>query len=138
MINEIAKLVESKTSFVMSPTESLRTLQTGVYLQSSPDDCILVRDAGGGDVYFSLPDRVDKIIQIISRAVKYATAEAQIIAVYEALHGKAGLLLPVLVSGRAWVANVIEAQDSWQYIGPDEEGRHEFALNLIFKLSMNL
>ncbi len=135
MLNEIARLIESKTSFVMAAAEAARTLQVGVYLDTSPADCILVRDPGGGDVDFELPDRIDKLVQVIARAEKYITADAAAMEVFFALHGQAMVDLPIVVSGDEWVANVIEAVSAPQYIGPDPRGRHEFAANYLFRLS---
>ena len=134
MLKEICQFIESKTSFVIGGT-----LQVGHRLQNAPDRCQVVLESGGGKPYFDLPKRIDKAIQVISRAKTYFNARDDAWEIYDALitnhpYGSAGWALPIVIVGKEYVAHVIEAISDPQYIGQDEEGRFEFSTNYIFKI----
>jgi hypothetical protein len=123
MIKEISQFIASKTSFVIGDT-----LQVGHRLQNAPDRCQTVLETGGGHPYFDLPDRIDKAIQIMSRAKTYFNARDDAWEVFNAIHGTAGWQL----TGSKEIMT-IEALADPQYIGQDEKGRYEFSTNYIFK-----
>lgn len=129
MIKEIYRLIATRTG---------KTAGTDIFLgrrpQTAPDRCSLVAFNGGGGVYFELPDRQDLMVQILSRSKDYNQAYADATAAFDALHGLAAITLPVLVSGQTWEAQTIEAVNPPQYIGPDDEGRHEVSTNYIFRI----
>jgi len=122
-LQTLAEFVESKVSFVIGTD-----LFVGHRLQNSPDRCQVILESGGGKPYFDLPDRVDKSIQIISRANTYFTARTDAWEFFDALHGTAGWQL----TGSNEIM-AIEALADPQYIGQDEKGRFEFSTNFIFK-----
>lgn len=125
MINfqHLCNFIESKTSFVVG-----KNLFAGHRLPTAPNRCQVVLESGGGRTYFDLPDRVDKLIQIISRAETYFEARQDAWEIFEAIHGTAGWNMP-------WPSEyqTIEALADPQYIGQDEKGRYEFSTNYIFK-----
>lgn len=129
MIQEIAKFIESRTSFVVGTT-----LRVGRRIQGAPDRCQVVLESAGGATYFDLPDRGDVLIQVISRAKSQMNARDDAWEVYKAIHGTAGWDLPVISSGVFYVAMTIEAVATPQYIGQDDKRRFEFSTNYIFRI----
>lgn len=132
MLKAICQFIENKTSFVKGTT-----LQVGWRPSSAPDRCNLVAESGGGGTIFDLPDRVDKMIQVLSRATTYFDARDDAQEIYDVLHGAAGWELPEVVVGEKYQAMVIEAVSVPQYLGTDEgggKGRHEFSTNYIFRI----
>jgi hypothetical protein len=134
MLKEIGEFIEDHTTLVVGTT-----LQIGHRLQSggagsAPDDCVLIQESGASGVIFDLPDRVDKAIQVLSRAKVYTKAGDLAQEVFDALHGTAGWTAPILLSAKTYEIQVIEALNAPQYIGADEQGRHEFSFTLIFKM----
>jgi hypothetical protein len=134
MLKEIAKFIEDNTSFVIGTD-----LFEGHRLQDAPDQCQIVLETGGGSLHFDLTDRVDKMIQIISRAKTYFTARTDAWEVFDALHngayGSAGhTLAAVAPAVQNYEAMTIEAISDPQYIGQDEKRRYEFSCNYLFKI----
>ena len=129
MIQEIAKFIETRTSFVIGTT-----LRVGRRTQNSPDRCQVVLESAGGGVYFDLPDRGDVLIQVISRATTQMNARDDAWEIYKAIHGTAGWTLPVITSGVIYEAMTIEAVATPQYIGEDEKRRHEFSTNYVWQI----
>lgn len=144
MLKEFAKFVQSKTSFVTGTT-----LQVGHRPQSAPDRCSVILESVGGSPDFDLPDRIDKIFQIISRseAPGHLTTEGIFDArddaweIFNALTGNLpGVLksaqwtFPVVVVGVEYIANVIEALSDPRYMGTDEVGRFEYTADYLVKI----
>ena len=131
MIKEIAKFIELKTSFVINVN-----LLIGHRPQDAIDRCSVILETAGGGVYFDLPDRVDKSIQILSRGNPkyYFQARDDAWAIFNVLHGTAGWDLPIIIAGIEYEAQVIEANSDPQYIGQDEKLRYEFSTNYVFKI----
>lgn len=131
MLKAICQFIENKTSFVKGTT-----LQVAWRPLDAPDRCILVAESGGGSVIFDLPDRTDKMIQILARGRPnyYFDPRDDSYEVYNVLHGAAGWELPEVVAGDKYQAMVIEAVSVPQYLGIDEKSRHEFSCNYIWKI----
>ncbi len=129
MIKEVAAFIASKTTFAVGST-----LQVGHRTQHAPDQCNVVLESAGGGLHFDLSDRVDKMIQIISRAKTYFKARADAWEIFNVLHGTAGWELPVITLGKTYEAMTIEALADPQSIGQDDKGRYEFSVNYIFRI----
>lgn len=134
MLKEIAKFIENNTSFVIGTD-----LFEGQRLQDAPIRCQVVLETGGAGLYFDLPDRVDKMIQIISRAKSYFVARADAWEIFDALHtgayGSAGHTLAAVAPAiQDYEAMTIEAVSDPQYIGQDEKSRYEFSCNYIWRI----
>lgn len=120
------------------------TLQVGFTPQTAPDRCNVILESVGGSPNFDLPDRIDKVFQIISRSTRGKLAnifDARDDAweIYNALVGNtAGILksaqwtFPVV--DKAYVADIIEAISDPTYIGQDEQGRFLYSTNYLVKL----
>lgn len=130
MIKEITAFIARKTSFIVGGT-----LQVGHRTEDSPDQCNVVLESAGGALHFDLPDRNDKMIQVISRAETYLTARDDAREIFTAIHGTAGwTLTAVPPATQDYKAMTIEALADPQYIGQDDIGRFEFSTNYIFRI----
>jgi len=135
MLKEIAKFIEDKTASLTIGTN----LFEGHRLQDAPDRCTCILETGGGGLDFDLTDRVDKMIQVLSRGKTYFTARTDAWEVFDALHtGAYGMsghtLAHVLPALQDYEAMTIEAISDPQYIGQDEKRRYEFSTNYLFKI----
>lgn len=128
MIREIAQYIEDNTDFTIGTT-----LQVGHRTPEAPDECVAVLENAGGKPEFSIPDSVEKAVQILARAETYLTARNNAYIIYDLLHGKSGITLPV-VEGGEYLANVIEAMSVPQPIGQDEKGLWEFSVNFVLRI----
>jgi len=134
MLKEIAEFIEAQTSFVIGTD-----LIVGHRLTDSPDRCNVILETAGGGLHFSLTDRVDKQIQIISRAKTYFDARDDAHEIFNALHtgdyGSSGhTLSAVAPATQDYEAMTIEALSDPQYIGQDEKGRFEFSTNYTWRI----
>lgn len=129
MIKEISKYIENNTGFVIGTD-----LFTGHRPANAQNECVVILEGAGGKPEFSIPDSVEKAIQILTRAKSYFTARADSYTIYNLLHGKSGITLPVVTSGEEYLVNVIEAMNVPQPIGQDAKGLWEFSTNFIFRI----
>lgn len=129
MIKEIFQEIATRTGLTPGTT-----LQFGRRAQDAPIRCILVAFNAGGGTVFDLPDRRDVMVQLLARAEDYNDAYEDSKRAFEALHGLAGISLPLLVSGRRWEAMIIQAINPPQYLGPDPKGHHEWSTNYLWRM----
>ena len=129
MLPEIALFVQSKTSFVIGTD-----LFYGFRRSNDPDRCQVIQEATGSPVFGQLKDRIDKTIQIVSRAKQYGEARSDSWEIFRAIHGTFGWTLSGHEVGVEYLCEIIEANADPQYIGKDEKGRYEFVTNYIFKI----
>jgi len=110
-------------------------VQVGFRADDAPVRCHVILETGGALPAFELVDRIDYMLQIVSRAATYQDARADAWAIFDAINGTAGWQIPALTSGgQAYEAQVIQALAAPQYIGEDEQGAHEFSCNYQFKM----
>jgi len=110
-------------------------LQVGYRDQKAPVRCHTILESGGPVPDFELPDRIDYLLQVASRAETYQAAREDAWAMFNALHGTAGWRIAAIVSGGpAYIAQVIEALAAPQYLGQDEKGAFEFSTNYTFRM----
>jgi len=129
MLKEICQYIEDNTSFIIGTD-----LFAGHRPSNAPEECIVILEDAGGGTNFLLPDKVDKAVQVLSRAKTFFTARDNIYTIYELLHGKSWIELPVVVAGNEYIAMTIEAITVPQSIGQDERGLYEFSVNFIFRI----
>lgn len=132
MIKEIGTFIAARAGLAVGTT-----MQIGHRIPSSPDRCSVALESGGGGLHFDLSDRVDKMIQVISRAKTYMTARDDARTIFNALHGEAGWktgLTAIAPATQDYEAMTIEALSDPQYIGQDDKDRYEFSTNYIFRI----
>jgi hypothetical protein len=129
MFKEICTLVADLTPFVIGAD-----LQCGHYAQDAPARCVLLSEGGGG-TEFDCPDMADLAIQAISRAETYHEARADAMTVFRALHGTSGWNLPRIDGvGPDYLVMDVEALNPPQYLDEDDNRRHLFSVNFIFRM----
>jgi hypothetical protein len=110
-------------------------VQVGFRAQDAPVRCHTILESGGALPVFDLPDRIDYMLQIVSRAADYQTAREDAYAIFDTINGTAGWQIHALASaGTVYEAQVIEALAAPQYIGQDEKMAHEFSVNYMLKM----
>jgi hypothetical protein len=129
VIKEIAEFIEDKTYFDVGVD-----LFVGHRPQDAPDRCQVLLERSGGVLHFDLPDRVDLVVQVLSRGLTYFNARDDAYTIFNTIHGTAGWTLPTLTTGESYKAMTIEAQAAPQAIGQDDKGRYEFSTNYIFRV----
>ncbi|MGH3323261.1 MAG: minor capsid protein [Streptomyces sp.] len=101
-------------------------------LPTTPDDAIAVARYGGPESDSRLPyDELALQIRVRGKANDARTAETKAQAVYDGLHGLGMLTLP----GGTWLQLAIAAQGGPIYIGRDDNGRHEYTVNVRAEVS---
>lgn len=135
MLKEITKFIETKTATFVIGTN----LFEGHRLQDAIDRCTCILETGGSGLHFDLTDRVDKMIQVLSRSKTYFTARADAWEVFNALHtgayGSAGHTLTAVAPAiQDYEVMTIEAISDPQYVGQDEKRRYEFSTNFMFRI----
>lgn len=93
---------------------------------------VLIESGGIGSSY--LPDYKELRYQVLCKSNNYQDARDKAWAIYSFLHGKIGYTLPVLVSDEVYLADVIQAVQTPQYIGLDDRGFHVVTANYVFKV----
>lgn len=136
MIQEFAQWIENVTAWKVGVDLFVGHLpQTTPAGTEIPDRCVLLAENTPGGVTGYLPDRVDKEIQIWNRAKTYFTARADAYALYERLHGKSNITLPVLIPGDTYLIMVLDAAASPAPIAnPNARGLFEFSTNYILRI----
>jgi hypothetical protein len=135
MFKEICVFIANKTGLTIGTT-----LQAGHREQTAPDRCTLIGEAGGGETNYYCPDMANLNIQALTRAKSYFQARDDAWVIYEALTNAGGTVpsagwnMPNISSGPDYLAMVIEAITTPQYIGQDTNGRYEFSVNFIFRM----
>lgn len=100
-------------------------------LPTAPDRCKAIATYGGAESSVLL-DYDEPRVQIRCRGTKDPrTAEADAQAVYDALHGLGYFTLP----GGTWLQLAVGIQAGPVYIGRDENGRHEYVVNIRAEVS---
>ncbi|MCK4830050.1 hypothetical protein KA005_80770 [bacterium] len=138
MIKEISAFIASETPFILGDT-----LQVAHRTPDSPDQCSVVLESGGSTLHPDLPDRVDKMIQVISRAATYKDAHDDAWTIYKALYpdltaaglpGGSRTTSAVAPATQDYEAMTITPMADPQYTGRDEKKLFEFSCNYLFRL----
>ena len=108
--------------------------------QGTTDNCDVVLETAGGEIFFNISERADPVFQVLSRGDTYKTARARAWAIYDAIfrdwtYGSAGWTIgPVAPGGDEYEVMVIVPLATPQYIGQDKKLRFEFSTNYIFRI----
>jgi len=141
MIEEITTFIRNRAALL--PVPVVLTIGTDLFMghrsQAVADNCDVILESAGGSVFPELPERVDPMIQVLSRGDTYFTARIRAHVIYDAIfrthiYGSAGWILPVVIAGVRYEVMVIDPLSPPQYIGQDEKLRYEFSTNYIFKI----
>jgi len=141
MLHSITKCIEDKTtSFKIGIASASAVgkipLIVGHRPQDSPPRCVLVSESGGGATIPGLKDRIDKNIQILTRARTYFISRDDAWEIFLAMHESC---CPYATwayqqSGEEYQVPIILAISDPQYIGEDDKRRFEFSTNFVWKI----
>jgi hypothetical protein len=136
MIQEIAQLIENRTTWVIDSTMFIGHLPSKTMGGIAPPERVVVLlENTPPAVIGQLPDRQDKEVQVLNRARTFFTARADATAIYRLLHGLSWVDLPVLTSGEEWTAMIIDAVAAPAPIeNPNAQGIFTFSTNYIFRM----
>lgn len=129
MIKELTTLIANNTSLVRD-TDLFAGHRTG----ECPDSCDVLLERSPSDANGYLTDKVNFMLQVISRAGSYFVARARAYVIYDFLHTQTGVDLPVVTSGDSYVLMFCQAVDIPQSIGVDDKGREEFSTNYVCRI----
>jgi len=130
MFREICTLISTLTGFPIGGK-----LQAGRWAQDKPQRCVLVQEGGGVPTFYPNGDMVDMAIQVLCRAEKQSEAREDAWVAFDALHATSGWNLPRIDgSGPDYLAMTVEALSAPQYLGEDDNRRHLYSVNFIFRM----
>lgn len=129
MLKAIAHFIANNTSFTYGTT-----IQYGWRPSDAPDTCHLVSGIGPSPGNFYVPEKTDKMIQVLSRSKSFNTALTGAEEIYKFLKGAAGWNLTNPDTGKKFFAMIIDPVSAPQYIALDEKKRHQFSTNYLFRM----
>lgn len=129
MFKEICQLISDLTGFTKGAK-----LQVGHWVQDKPERAVLVLESGGFADWYLMPEQIEPTVQVLCRAKTYFEAREDAYAAFDALHKIATWPLPQLESGTDYLVYSIEALTIPQYLGVDDNRRHLFSTNYIFRI----
>lgn len=129
MFRNIVQLISDLTGFAVGSR-----LQSGHVVQNAPVRMTLIQETGGEANWYLMPEQIEPTIQVLTRAETYLTAREDAYTVFNALHQIATWPLPQYESGIDYLVYSIEALAVPQYLGVDDNRRHLFSTNYIFRI----
>jgi len=129
MIREITKYVAVEDKVFVIDVD----LFAGFIPPKVEGDAVVLRESGGLPNFY-LPDKVEKAVQVLSRASDYWVASANAKRVYDILHGAAGITLPIVETGKEYYIDTAEATTAPQSLGQDEKGLFNISTNYIIRI----
>lgn len=129
-LREIVQWIEDNSSWIIGTNLFFGHLPPKTESGTDPPvRCVTVLEVAPGGVEGQLPDRMDKIIQIRTRAQNYSQARADAKELYRLLHGTHGWNL-----GR-YLAMTVDALGTPAPVeNPNDEGHFVFAANYLWKI----
>jgi len=126
LIKEITQYIAANTSLVVGST-----LFAGFTESDAPRTCVIVQELDPAIADYLLTDVVQKPIRVLVRGATYWTTEATARSVFDLLHGKMQVTLPVVTSGTTYCVNITGTHP--YYLGKDANGSHVFVVNFMVK-----
>ena len=126
MIKELVTYIKNNSALVIDTD-----LFAGHLTQGAQDTCVVIYEPGGRADFYDKKMQM-KNYEVYSRSKDYHTARANANVVHDVFQVMVAVTLPVVISGELWLVNTSNNRNSIQYIGEDEERRHEFTANYIF------
>ena len=137
MLKELVAWIVSRVN-ALGATPALvigGNVQVGFRPQGAPVRCHTILESGGTLPVFGLVDRIDFLLQIVTRGENIDQARTDAWEIFNAINGTAGWRISALTSGgQAYIAQTIEALAAPQYLGQDEKGAFEYSTNYIFRM----
>lgn len=116
MIKELCTYIANNTSFTLGIDLFALSVDSDLI-----DRCVVIAETGAGLVHGTLTDYRQVPVTAYTRAATRFTARDDAYTVFDCLHGKQQIELPVVGSGYTYTCN-FECRTPY-YIGLDESGR---------------
>ncbi len=126
MLKEITTYIDNNTSLAIGST-----LYAGFTESDAPLTCVIVEEIDPAIADYLHTDKVQKPIRILSRGISYWTTRATAESLFDLLHGKMQVTLPVITSGVIYCVNITGTKP--YYMGKDANGSHVFVSNFMCK-----
>lgn len=127
MLKELVTFISNETGLVIGSG-----IVAGCVSTESADTVVVVEELVAGTVDPVHTDVRSVPFRVLSRATSYWTARAGAYTVFDALHGRWHMNMPVVTSGELW-EGCLEANTPY-YIGPDDKGRHLFVFTVTVRI----
>lgn len=137
MIHEFAQWLENNTAWKIGVDLFISELPHPKRVDGTPvpERCILISDDGGAGLVGQLPDRADVEMQIWNRAKDEWTARADAVALFNRIHGRENIALPILTSGEEYLIMIATAVSRPAVIAkPNAEQLYEVSTNYILQM----
>ena len=129
MLQPLAEHAASKLSWVIGTN-----LFAGFRPEDAQDECVTLLERSGENPDFYLTDKIEAPIQCLVRSTDYHAGRGLCLFFRDLYHGESGIDLPVVTSGEAFTIQTAECLSGPLYLGQDERGRHEFSVNMLFRI----
>lgn len=133
MLRELAEYIASETPLVISVD-----LFAGHRPVGAIDRCVTLLERTPAVQSFAVSHIRTHFVQVLTRATSYFSGETLALSVHDEVFGKlnAGITLPAIASGSdEFLVNSCSG-DRPAWLGEDEEHRHEFSANYVFRLEL--
>lgn len=128
---EVSQFIEDETPSYMVLGS---TLQYGRFTEQSLEQCSAIIFSPVDLSYFDLPDRLDVMVNIISRAESFESAREDAEVIYNVLYGRINQPLPIITSGNELKIQTSESPSPPQWIGLDENKRNMWSATYLLRL----
>lgn len=135
MLREVCQYIENSVAeYILGSI-----LFHGYRPPSAPARCLTLLERTGPLYDFYVTGKQDIPIQVLCRSASYDQALSDARSVVDLLCGtdRAGITLPVLTSGEAWVINTAQVISGPAWLGQDTLNRHEFTANILLHSQLN-
>lgn len=131
MLRELAKYIEQETTLEINVSLYVGFLHSGAHTE-----CVCIYDRTGARLDFT-GVVTEHPIQFFSRAESYDVARRLGLTMHDLFcgQGKAGIDLPVFVSGESYFINSAEHINGPYYVGEDTANSHQFMTNILFRVT---
>lgn len=130
MLKEITQYLVTNTASLTKTLVEGTNLFAGHYESDKQANITVVEAIVPGIANYDLGDFWQKPIRIFVRNSSFFTGQDLAQSLFELLHGKDQITLPVVSTGPTYLCNINGTTPA--YIGQDEKGRYQFSINFMF------
>ncbi len=130
MLKEITQYLVNNTASLTVTLVEGTNLFAGHYESDKAASFVIVEAIVPGIADYDLEDFWQKPIRIFVRNKSYFTGQDLAQSLFDLLHGKEQISLPVVSAGPTYLCNINGTTPA--YIGQDQKGRFQFSINFMF------
>ena len=129
MLKDIGTFIAANTSLTKGTT-----LQIYSYLQTAPERAVKIANLAGGKLYQTARNRIDYMLQVMSRAENPTHAHDDMLEVHAFLFEDGTSYRELPVGSPTFRIESIQPIGYPQCVGKDEKGRYVYVCNYILKI----